>query len=68
MASINVGDEDEATLLRMTSTNVGDEVEGVPVGYKVKLSVGMRVREAVGCAVGVEIGASEREKEGPAGF
>ena len=68
MASINVGDEDEATLLRMTSTNVGDEVDGVPVGYKVKLSVGMRVREVVGCAVDAALGAREREKEEPAGF
>ena len=68
MASMSVGDEEEATLLRMTSTNVGDEVDGVPVGYKLKLSVGMRVREAVGCAVGIELGAREREKDGLADF
>ena len=68
MASMSVGDEDEATLLRMTSTNVGDEVDGAPVGYKVKLSVGMRVREAVGCAVDTELGATEGEKDGLAGF
>ena len=47
----------EATLLRMASINVGDEVEGVSVGYKVGLSLGMKVGEAVGCVVGIELRA-----------
>ena len=68
MASMSVGDEEEAALLRMTSTNVGDEVDEVPVGCEVGLSLGTRVEEAVGCAVDTELGATEGEKDGLAGF
>ena len=58
----------EATLLRITSINVGDELEGISVGYKDGISVGAAVGEAVGFVVGMEVGAKEGKYVGPVGF